>query len=102
MATSRRKYIELLLHILMGKVFQNQLLLVQLLSHVDSGDAVFAMSGSTYAGKVLTADQSSSDPDGDGPLAINGNHLLITQHGLISQELRILLLQSQKQKKVNI
>ena len=34
--------------------------------HVDSGDAVFAISGSTYAGKVLTADQSSSDPDGDG------------------------------------
>ena len=34
--------------------------------HVDSGDAVFAISGSTYAGKVLTAAQSSSDPDGDG------------------------------------
>ncbi|MDC3089318.1 autotransporter domain-containing protein [Prochlorococcus sp. AH-716-N03] len=34
--------------------------------HVDSGDAVFAISGSTYAGKILTAAQSSSDPDGDG------------------------------------
>ena len=34
--------------------------------HVDSGDAVFAISGSTYAGKILTSGQSSSDPDGDG------------------------------------
>ena len=34
--------------------------------HVDSGDAGFAISGSTYAGKILTAAQSSSDPDGDG------------------------------------
>ena len=34
--------------------------------HVDSGDAVFAISGSTYAGKVLTTSLSSSDPDGDG------------------------------------
>ena len=34
--------------------------------HVDSGDAVFAISGSTYAGKVLTTSISSSDPDGDG------------------------------------
>ena len=34
--------------------------------HVDSGDAVFAISGSTYAGKILTSAQSSSDPDGDG------------------------------------
>ena len=34
--------------------------------NVDDGDAVFAISGSTYAGKVLTAAQSSSDPDGDG------------------------------------
>ena len=36
------------------------------ISHVDSGDAVFSISGSTYAGKILTAAQSSSDPDGDG------------------------------------
>ena len=34
--------------------------------HVDSGDAGFSISGSTYAGKILTAAQSSSDPDGDG------------------------------------
>ncbi len=36
------------------------------IAHVDSGDAVFAISGTTSVGEVLSASQSSSDPDGDG------------------------------------
>ena len=36
------------------------------IAHVDSGDAVFAISGTTSVGQVLSASQSSSDPDGDG------------------------------------
>ena len=36
------------------------------IAHVDSGDAVFAISGTTSIGQVLSASQSSSDPDGDG------------------------------------
>jgi len=32
----------------------------------DDGDATFTITGSTYAGKVLTASLSNSDPDGDG------------------------------------
>jgi len=36
------------------------------IAHVDSGDAVFAISGTTSLGQVLSASQSSSDPDGDG------------------------------------
>ena len=66
-ASEEGEYVRVIVNYTDGEGFDEEVSVSSItIPHVDSGDAVFAISGSTYAGKILTAAQSSSDPDGDG------------------------------------